>query len=557
MAVPIACALFLGLPALPETASGSGRNRERIPAVIKDRLATLETKGRARIGRDTLSFREDLSAFYRKRKFRPAWILQGRFARPEAWELADAVNKCDREGLDPADYRIASLDSLLPVFGRRFYWGAGPSPELAAVLDMLLTDAYLRLGAHLLAGRVHPLSLADQWHISEEETDLAAYLEHALAERDEVRESLRRLAPSHPEYGILKWWLTEHRKIQSRGGWPAVPKGGILALGDTGSRVTSLCRRLALSGDLEAWDPEACGRSFDSSLVAAVKRFQGRHGLAATGRVDEATLRDLNVTVEDRIDQIRLGLECWRWLPRDLGERHARVNIADFSLTAWKGDKVELAMRVVVGRKEDSTPVFSDRIVSVSLNPSWNIPESIAKEEILPELKADPTYLERQGMELLTSWSERGEALRPDTIDWSEVTPETFRFRIRQKHGEGSALGKVKFVMTNPFNIYLHDTPSKAYFAGHRRALSHGCVRVERPVELAEWILAPDWNRESLLKEIAKGEPTILPAPGKGMPVHILYWTAFTDAEGGIQFRRDIYGWGRRMERDLQRTARR
>ncbi|HLP40702.1 MAG TPA: L,D-transpeptidase family protein, partial [Fibrobacteria bacterium] len=340
-------------------------------------------------------------------------------------------------------------------------------------------------------------------------------------------------------------------------GWPAVPKGGILALGDTGSRVTSLCRRLALSGDLKAWDPEACGRSFDSSLVAAVKRFQGRHGLAATGRVDEATLRDLNVTVEDRIDQIRLGLECWRWLPRDLGERHVRVNIADFSLTAWKGDKVELAMRVVVGRKEDSTPVFSDRIVSVSLNPPWNIPESIAKEEILPELKADPTYLERQGMELLTSWSERGVALRPDTIDWSEVTPETFRFRIRQKHGEGSALGKVKFVMTNPFNIYLHDTPSKAYFAGHRRALSHGCVRVERPVELAEWILAPDWNRESLLKEIAKGEPTILPAPGKGMPVHILYWTAFIDAEGGIQFRRDIYGWGRRMERDLQRTARR
>lgn len=561
MAIPL-------LPAVPfvESAGGKGffaeareareirraQSPARIPGHIADRLGAMESRGKAVLAGETLRFRKDLADFYRKREYKPAWIVHGRHALPAAWELLDAIDKCHLEGLDPEAYHPAAIDSVLAGFGRKFGWGVGPSPETAAALDILLTSAYMNLGSHLLSGRVHPISRADRWHMSEEKADLAEHLEAALEGKGRLRESLRRLAPSHREYGVMKYWLAEYRGIQEDGGWPAIPKGSALSVGDRGERVAILCDRLEAEYLME---PGSCGDSFDSALAEGVRRFQAHHGVERSGAVDEATLSLLNVPVRERISQIRFNLECWRWLPNSLGKRHVRVNIADFTLTAWEDGEPKLSMRVVVGRKEDSTPVFSDRIVSVSLNPPWNVPESIAEEEILPELQKDPGYLERQGMELLTSWGEHGAVLSPDTIDWSGITPEDFKFRIRQKHGDGSALGKVKFVLTNPFNIYLHDTPSKSYFSRHRRALSHGCVRVERPVDLADWLLRPDWTRETIEKEIRKGEPTFLPLAGEGIPVHILYWTAFADTEGGLQFRRDIYGWNRRMDAVLRRRT--
>lgn len=529
------------------------RNPERIPDHIADRLEALEAGGESVLAGEKVAFRKDMAGFYRRRDHRPAWIVFGRHALPEAWQLLDAVWKSDQEGLDPADYHAVPIDSLLGRFGRRFGWGTGPGPEAAALLDILLTDAYLKLAGHLLTGRVHPISPADRWHIAEEDADLAAYLDSTLAHGGKVRESLRNLAPRNRDYGVMKYWLSRYRDIEEGGGWTAIPPGPALGPGDRGQRVAFLCRRLAAEYGLYRG---TCGEIYDRDLASAVRRFQGRLGLARSGRADEATLRQLNVPVRERLEQIRLSLECWRWLPRDLGDRHIRVDIADFSLTAWEEGRPALSLKVVVGRKQDSTPVFSDRIVGVALNPPWHVPESIAEEEILPELRKDPAYLESRGMELLTSWSSRGEPVSPDTVDWHAIQPGQFRFRIRQRSGDGSALGKLKFAMTNPFNIYLHDTPSKAYFARHRRALSHGCVRVERPLELAEWLLRPDWDRRAIAAEISKGGAATLPVAGEGVPVHILYWTAFADAEGGLQFRRDIYGWVRRMEADLkEKTA--
>lgn len=529
------------------------RKPERIPGHIADILGSLETEGEARLAGESLAFRKDLAEFYRRRENRPAWIVFGRYALPAAWELLDAVWKSGQEGLEPSEYHAVPLDSLLVPFGRRFGWGQGPAPETAALLDILLTDAYLKLSSHLLVGSVHPLAPNDRWHVAEEKVDLAAYLEKTLSEGGEVEASLKRIAPQDNEYGVMKYWLARYRAVAEAGGWPAIPAGRPLAPGARGERVAALCRRLAMAGEMER---SRCADRYDSALAEAVKRFQEHHGLAKNGRVDEATLRELNVPVESRIRQIRLNLECWRWLPRDLGDTHVRVNIADFTLTAWEDGRPALAMKVVVGRKEDSTPVFSDRILSVSLNPPWHVPESIAEEEILPELRKDPTWLEQRGMELLTSWSRHGEVIRPDTVDWEAIEPGKFRFRIRQRPGEGSALGRVKFVLANPFNIYLHDTPSRSYFSRHRRALSHGCVRVEKPLELAEWLLRPAWTKQSLARKIREDDSAILPLPGDGVPVHILYWTAFADPAGGLHFRRDIYGWNRRMDAEArERTA--
>jgi murein L,D-transpeptidase YcbB/YkuD len=340
------------------------------------------------------------------------------------------------------------------------------------------------------------------------------------------------------------------------GGWPRIPDGPALGPGSNGPRVAALCRRLAADG---TWRGGDCPDAWTPGLAEAVHRFQEAHGLEAAGTAGPQTLRQLNVPIEDRIDQIELNLECWRWLPRELGSRHVRVNIADYALGAWRDGKEEFSMRVVVGRKEDSTPVFSDTIKAIQLNPSWNVPPTIAKQEILPELQRDPDYLASHDMELLAGWGEKAQTLRADSIDWSSIDTSTFTFRIRQKNGDASALGRIKFVLANPFNIYLHDTPSKSYFQRNKRALSHGCVRLSEPMRLAEWVLRDDpkgkeWTPEKLAKGIDQGDEKFI-VLGEGVPVHILYWTCFPDKEGGLQFRQDVYGWNRRMELALARKA--
>jgi murein L,D-transpeptidase YcbB/YkuD len=547
----LASSLLVGRPgSAPAHAGPKG-----LQAALAERVEAGSLPEAGSSGRGTLRLSPETREFYRKRSFQPAWIANARYASPAAWELRKAIRSSHEDGLEPADYHLDAIDSLLPGFERRFGWGMRPPSDVAAALELLLTEAWFKLGDDLLNGRVHPISKADRWHRVEEEADLADMLEQALDDGDDLRESLRELLPRQREYGIMKEWLARYRAMESRGGWPEVPKGKAIAPGDSGSRIEVLCRRLAIE---QGGEEGRCGSRFDSDLAAGVKRFQARHGLDTTGAVDAATLSRMNIPVRERIEQIALNLECWRWLPRDLGERHVRVNIADFSLTAWRGAEPELSMRVVVGRKEDSTPVFSDRIVSVSLNPPWNVPVSIAREEILPELRKDPGYLESQGMELLSDWSRDADSLSPDTIDWEGMEPEDFKFRVRQRHGASSALGRLKFVLTNPFNIYLHDTPAKGYFDSHRRALSHGCVRVEKPVELAAWLLEPSAGKDSIEAGIARGIPSEMRLRDGGVPVHILYWTAFADTAGGLQFRRDIYGWNRRMESALrERTAER
>jgi murein L,D-transpeptidase YcbB/YkuD len=528
-------------------------------AALTRKLAALDSSGRLRLSGEVVFLSKDLAAFYGGRSGKPAWFHRGTPV-PAAWQLYDAVRKCDLEGLEASDYHIRPLDSLLRRFNRKAYWHRRWEPEAGADLDLMLTDAFLRLSRHLLMGRVKFKIPQDDWHIGRERMDFPAYLEQTLRERRDARDALQRLTPPQPEYGRMKYWLGEYLRIAERGGWPKVSDGAPLGPGSDGPRVAELCRRLRAGHELAA---ASCSEIFTPDLEAALRRFQGSHGLDTTGIADARTLKQLNVGVRERIDQIELNLECWRWLPQDLGERHIRVNIADYRLGAYQGGEEVFSMKVVVGRKEDSTPVFSDRMTLVQLNPSWNVPATIAGEEMLPELIKDPEYLAKHDMEALSDWSESAVPVQPDTVDWSEVEPEKFPFRIRQKNGDASALGRIKFVLTNPFNIYLHDTPAKKYFERDKRALSHGCVRLADPLKLAVWALGQDprdsqgsvWTRERIEADIAKGKETFIPLPGKGIPVHILYWTCFVDPEGGLQFRSDVYGWNRQMEKALDRKA--
>jgi murein L,D-transpeptidase YcbB/YkuD len=545
---------FACLPAAAKSGFGflGGNASAPVQSALQGKLKRLDSTGKLSIPGAPIRKSKDLIAFYALRSGEPAWFPHG-YPSTGAWQLLDAVRKCPLEGLEASDYHFRALDSLLRMFNRNIFWRRRGDPETSANLELLLTDAYLRLARHLLTGRVAFKIPQDQWHVSREDTQLPAYLDRTLRDKREVRASLQKLTPPQMEYGRMKYWLGEYLKIAERGGWPKVAEGPALGPESKDARVAALCIRLRVSGEHEG----GCGETWSEELNEAVKRFQRSHGLEPTGVVNAATLKQLNIPVRDRIDQIELNLECWRWLPQDLGDRHIRINIADYRLGAYENGKETFSMKVVVGRKQDSTPVFSDRVTAVQLNPSWNVPATIAGEEMLPELQKDPEYLAKNDMEALSDWSESAFPIRSDSIDWWSVSAEKFPFRIRQKNGDASALGRIKFHLSNPFNIYLHDTPAKKYFERDKRALSHGCVRLANPAQLAVWVLGPGsvWTRERIEAEIGKGKEVVIPVPDPGLPVHILYWTSFVDPDGGLQFRPDVYGWNRKMEVALDRKA--
>jgi murein L,D-transpeptidase YcbB/YkuD len=462
-----------------------------------------------------------LPCFYERRSFVPAWITETG-ARPEADELIAAVADAENDGLRPEDYRLSSLRQQMALALSQ------PTPGDLAELDLQLTDAFLRLGADLRYGRVNPELIYSDCAVDIPEVDIPAVLESALSDPGDpavngVRQAIADLAPPHEGYHALKQALARYREIAARGGWPAVPTGPTLKPGEKSERVAALRSRLEASGELQlppAPPSQTSERDlFDPPLAAAVKAFQEKHGLDTDGAVGPGTLEALNVTAADRVRQIEINLDRWRWLPRDLGERHVIVNIAGFSLDVIEAGSPVLSMRVVAGKPTSSTPMFSGLMTHIVLNPSWTVPPGILKKEVLPRAARDPGYLARQNM---------------------EMTPDG---GVRQRPGPNNALGKVKFLFPNRFNVYLHDTPSRSLFSRAVRTFSHGCIRVEKPLDLAEYLLKEDpaWTREKIEKAMGKGRESWVKIPNP-LPVHLAYWTAWVDAAGVTQFRKDVYG---------------
>jgi murein L,D-transpeptidase YcbB/YkuD len=314
----------------------------------------------------------------------------------------------------------------------------------------------------------------------------------------------------------------------------------------TDPRVAQLRARLGASNDPEevrlAAAASGAPELYDEDLKAAVLRFQERHGLARDGRVGPKTLAALNVPLERRIRQMVLNLERRRWMPDDRGQRYVFVNLADFELKVVDEPKTVLDTRVVVGAPYHRTPVFSAEMTYVEINPYWNVPPSIARNELLPKIKADPGYLAANGFQLLSDWSDGAAALDPWSIDWSGVTPATFTYRLRQEPGDGNALGRIKFMFPNSFNVYLHDTPARALFDQAERSFSHGCIRVYQPEFFAAVVLARDgWSLDRIYQAIKSGERIIVTLK-QPLPVHIAYLTAWVNKDGTVNFRNDVYG---------------
>lgn len=475
--------------------------------------------------------------FYEARAFAPAWIEKtAPTARMDA--LVQALNDARHEGLDPDLYGATVLERKRLEGSSGFLTAQGFEPQEAAALDVWLTYLYMKYTSDLANG-VSDLSAADpNWHIATDPFDPREHLEAALA-ADRVVESLSELLPVHREYRALRDVMADYRDMAAAGGWPEVPADLRLAPGDEHPAVATLARRLAITGDHTGplpGDTPDTPAAYGADLQEAVTRFQARHGLTASGRVDAATVAALNVPADVRVQQIALNLERWRWLPRELGDRRVLVNIPEMQLRVYETDDVALAMRVVVGTLETQTPIFNDEMSYLVFSPYWNVPDSIAQGETLPAAIQDPSYLARNNMEII---DRSGQIVDPETLD--EGALENYRFR--QRPGAANALGLVKFMFPNKYNVYLHDTPAESLFTRANRAFSHGCVRLEEPVALAEYVLRdqPDWDTGAIRAAMRSGtEQTVrLTAP---LPVYLGYWTARVDEEGIVHFLPDIYG---------------
>jgi L,D-transpeptidase YcbB len=489
--------------------------------------------------------------FYETRGFALAWSTESGVGA-EAQPLIDAVAGAGAEGLDPHAYHLEALRResarAAAAGGRRL------EPRLRAELDLLLSDAFLTLAGHLAAGRVEPRRVHPSWTLPERPAEPVASLERALA-GEGVARVLGELRPRAPEYPALRDALARYRARVEEGGWAAIPAGRTLRTGDRDERVGLLRRRLEAEGFLPG-DPGSAGSAgpVDADLEAAVRRFQRLRGLEEDGAVGPGTLAALNVPADRRLAQLELALERLRWLPDDLGERHVRVDLPGFRMELVEDGRVVLAMRVIGGQPTRwRTPVFSGTMNAVVLSPYWNIPPSIAADEVIPAFRRDPQHLARNEIRVLTGAGAQEREVSPRAVDWTRASAAGSPYRLRQDPGPRNPLGGVKFVFPNRHNVYLHDTPNRTLFERADRALSHGCIRLERPLDLAEHLLGsqPGWTRERIVSTIA-ARREVRVALARPVPVHILYRTAWIAEEGELHFRDDLYGHDRTLESALR-----
>jgi murein L,D-transpeptidase YcbB/YkuD len=460
-----------------------------------------------------------------------------------AWSLGGAL------GPEARTRALATIESHAHRNGIRLNAARLTMPVRGQTPDSAITDFYVRYAKAVGFGQIEPRAARMVWDILR--TPFAPDAALAELNKGRLEDALASLPPPYPGYGRLVDALAHYREIAARGGWPQIPKGRVLALGKGGARVPLLRRRLAAVGDYA--DSNVHAQVFDRRLERAVTRFQRRHGLEPDGLVGSKTLAALNVPVGQRIAQIIANMERWRWLPRTLPLPRLEVNVAAAMLRVVGPERGVLRMRVVVGSPRHPTPMLQAAIRNVVLNPPWNVPVSIWRNEILPGLRRDPEYLAARNMRIVG----RTDDPYGRRIDWQRNDQVPAGIRIRQDPGPSNALGRIKFDVPNRFDVYLHDTPGRAAFRKADRALSHGCVRLQKPDALLAYLFRSQNPKPRLAREDeGKPQATRTVAVAAPLPVFLLYRTAFVSGEGVVQFRKDIYGHDARMTALLARPDR-
>ena len=501
---------------------------------IERLLSTRESGPSPIIGVARLLAHDQIFNLYSKRGFAPLW-LDGWQLKPGSFTVLENLRNAGAHGLCGDDYLLVQLEGLIGLhkdFARK---NLPLAPQNRAVLDLFLSQAFLTFASHMVEGQVDPRLAHVDWRARQRKVHLLKLLEYAL-DNDRMPQVLEGLYPPHEEYRNLVAALALYQKLSALGGWPVIPSGPAIRPGDRNHRVRLLKELLQTTGDLT--QVTEAGPLYDEETVAAVMKFQARHGLVDDGVIGSKTLVALNVPVEERIRQIELNLERWRWMPKSFGKQHLRVNVADFSLVVVEDGETVLQMPVIVGTQYRKTPVFSAQMSYLEFAPYWTVPPTILREDKLPIIKQNWRYLEEKHFRIV-SRSDAETFIDPEDVDWQNTDVENFPGLLRMEPGPWNPLGRVKFMFPNRFNVYLHDTNESYLFDNNVRSFSSGCIRVKRPDELAYYLLQEELGAARLEELLAASEPEQVPI--KPVPVHIQYWTAWVDQEGLVNFRPDVY----------------
>jgi L,D-transpeptidase YcbB len=466
--------------------------------------------------------------FYERRGDRAVW------SDADADQIAQAVRDIERDGLTPERYHLGAIDRLTARGGAR------RTAQDDADLDLLLTDAVAAMIDDVRFGRVRPVTLDPRWNVDPRagapplETRLAK-----VAAAGSVRRAIEQERPDHFIYRGLLDALARLRAIAARGGWPSVPPGRAIRPGAIDRRIPAIRSRLIAGGDLSP-DSALGSTRYDPALRRAVERFQDLHRLNADGVIDASLIEAMNVTVDARIDQVRVNLERARWVLGGLSDDFLLVNLPAFKAYLVRGGRVSWESRTQIGDEATQTPTFRADMRTIVFNPDWTVPPVMIAGEVIDSVRANPDWLASRN---LAVFDRHDRPVDPRSIDWKDATPDAFPYAIRQPPGVDNALGQVKFLFPNPWSIYLHDTPSRALFDAEERTFSHGCIRIEHPLELAAILLdgQDGWNRERI-EETVKAGTTESVALEHRIPVLIVYWTVSVGASGEIHYMRDFYG---------------
>lgn len=496
---------------------------------------------------DFSDYRKHLRNFYEPLNYEFAWSRNGK-ATPQSLAVIALFESADVKGINAVDYDGSRWGARLQALST-----GHPDDVALARYDVAVTASLMRYISDLHIGRINPRNLRFELDIESKKYYLPKLLTQ-IKDAPAPAVMLSQIEPPYEEYRRLQRALATYRQLAADAAHESpLPDDKTIKPGDAYAATPQLARMLRRVGDLPATatvDPK--GTVYDGALVTAMKRFQSRHGLQPDGVISAKTFRQLNTPLSFRVKQIQWALERWRWAPMEFDAPPIIVNIPEFVLRAWdeKG-QTQLAMRVVVGKAySHQTPVFASAMQYVVLRPYWSVPPSIQAKELIPKIAASPGYLARNGYELVTP---DGEAVNTDRVDPDTLAKlRSFALQVRQKPGANNALGLIKFIFPNQNNVYFHSTPSQEFFSKTRRDFSHGCIRLEDPVALAQWVLRdqPQWTADEIRKHMKDGDPTQINL-AKPIPIMIIYSTAGVSENGEVRFFEDIYGHDETLENAL------
>ncbi|MBX7147474.1 L,D-transpeptidase family protein [bacterium] len=470
-----------------------------------------------------------VKSFYESRGHLPAWFFEGRLTR-KGIDLLRILNESANEGLGFSLFHKKILEDYLKSSGKKV------NPESMAKADVLMTDAFFALTSAYRFGLFPRVGSKVEWVKNANSFNYVQFLTDA--QNGAVRTALNELLPNSRDYRTLKEAYLRVLKTYPKMEWPKVAGGAKLEPGMRDLRIREVRKRLQAEGYLKA---DNASTTYDDNLVIAVKKFQEVHALPPDGVIGGGTLEALNLTPEQKLARIRISLDRLRGFRPDTSRPYVFVNIPGFYLKVKDGESTRLGMNVIAGRPDRKTPLFSDEIEFVVFNPTWTVPKSIAVKDKLSKIQNNPDFLKNMGMKVYTTDNGNVTEVDPATIDWKNVNEDNFNYRIVQRPGTDNALGTIKFIFPNGEDVYLHDTNDHNLFKGGVRAFSSGCIRIEKPMEMAEWILrdVKGWDMKKI-KAMSGGALTTVPLKHH-VPIHLFYQTAWVDDDGILKFGNDIY----------------